>query len=614
MIFDSNSILYFQNENSGGLVDRTKIDDKYKWNLKDVYSSEDKWEEDFDFVKNSISGYEKFKGKLSSTSDVLLECLKFDESLGIKIGKLYLYSMLAKDIDLGITKYQGLHQRIVQLVSEVEAASSFIKPEILNIPKEKIDSYIESNDDLKTYKHLLNDLIRKKKHTLSEDKEELLANSSPALQTAYETFGLFNNADIQFPKIKDDKGNEVLISHGRYTAAMYSDDRDYRKRFYKEYYKPFITYKNTLSALFNGNIKADIFKAKARKYNSTLEAALDPNNIPVEVYNNLVNSVEENLSPLHRWVELKKKIMGIDEFHPYDVYVSCFPTIKKEFDYDESVKLMYESLAPLGDDYISNLERAFENRWIDVYETKGKRSGAYSSGTTFGVHPYVLLNWNDQLNDVFTLAHEMGHNMHSYYTEKFQPYHYASYSIFIAEVTSTLNEALLLDYLIRNSKSKSEKLALLEKHLLNIITTFYRQTLFARFEKDVHSLSEKGQPLTPDFLCEHYGKLQRQYWGENMVVDEEETYTWARVPHFYYNFYVYQYATSFAASEVLVELIKSEGDKAVLRYQNFLKAGNSDYPINVLTSAGVDMTSAEPIIAVTKKMNSLIDSIEELID
>jgi oligoendopeptidase F len=340
---------------------------------------------------------------------------------------------------------------------------------------------------------------------------------------------------------------------------------------------------------------------------------LFPNNIPISVYDNLVKTVEDNLEPLNRWCSLKKKIMGLDEFRAYDIYVTLFPSVKRPYSFEESMEILYKALKPLGKDYLKNLKKAFENRWIDVFESKGKRSGAYSSGTTYGVHPYVLLNWNDQLNDLFTLAHEMGHNMHSYYTEKHQPYPYANYSIFNAEVASTLNEALLMDYLLENASSKDEKLSLIERHITDLISTFYRQVLFAAFEKNVHEKAENGEALTPDALCEIYKVLYGKYWGKDMVIDTEETYTWARVPHFYYNFYVYQYATSFAASKVIMEKIKSDGQAEVDNYLEFLKAGSSDYPINVLKKTGVDMTKPEPVLSVTHKLCLLIDQMEELL-
>ncbi len=605
---------FYAQDESGALPTRDKIDNQYKWNLEDIYKTAADWESDFKWVKENMNGYEKFEGKLSESPQELLTALKFDEEMGIKIARLYLYANLSKDLDLANSENQGRYDRISQLASQVSAASSFMRPEIIAIPESKLWEMVNSEEGLKVYKHMFENLLRTKKHTLTPEMEELLALAGPVTRVPYNVFGVFKNAEMKYPSIKDENGNEIQVSDGRYYAGLYSTDRSYRERIYKAYYEPFKEYKNTFAALFNGNLKAITFEARARKYETDREAALDANNIPVSVYDNLVNTVQENLEPLHRWAELKKRVLGLDDFHAYDTYVTLFPSVKKEYTYDQSKEILLEALKPLGEDYIKNLKTAFENRWIDVYETKGKRSGAYSSGTTFGVHPYVLLNWNDQLNDVFTFAHEMGHNMHSFYTGQNQPYPYADYSIFVAEVASTTNEALLLDYLIEHAKTKEEKLALIEKNLNNITTTFYRQTRFAAFEQWAHEKSEKGEALTPEGMSEQYGKMYQNYWGDAMTVDEEETYTWARIPHFYYNFYVYQYATSFAASQAIAAKIKAEGQPAIDKYLTFLKSGSSKYPIEVLKEAGVDMNSPEPILAVVKKMNELLDQMEKLLN
>ena len=598
----------------GELPTRADIPENLTWNLKDIYPTDEKWETDFKWVENSIEKYKEYEGKLGNSAKELLACLTFDDEIGIKFSRLYLYASLSKDLDLGNAENQGRYERISNLGAKLSAASSFIRPEILSIPEEKLWEFVKNEDGLKVYKHQFEDLLRTKAHTLSPREEEIMALASPVMSVPYNAFGMFNNADIQFPAVKDENGNEIKISHGRYGAAMYSTDREYRKRVYKGMYKPFEDYKNTLGALFNGNIKGLIFNAKARKYKSTREAALTPNNIPLKVYDNLVNTVNENLAPLQRWGKLKKKILKLDSLHPYDAYVTLFPSVKKEYTYKESIDILMKALKPLGEDYLKSLKHAIDNRWIDVHETKGKRSGAYSSGVAYGTHPYVLLNWSNQLNDVFTFAHEMGHNMHSYYTEKSQPYPYANYSIFVAEVASTANEALLLDYLIENAETKEEKLALIEKQLNNITTTFYRQTRFAEFEELVHKKTEMGEALTPDSLNKYFGDMYQKYWGPEMTVDKEESYSWARIPHFYYNFYVYQYATSYAASQELVAKIKKEGQPAIDRFLNFLKAGSSMYPIDVLKTAGVDMTSPQPVLAVVKKMNELLDKMEEIIN
>ncbi len=596
------------------LPTRADVPEKLTWNLKDIYPTKKDWEKDFKWLESQIIKFEKYKGKLGSSAKNLLECLTFDDKVGIKFSRLSLYASLSKDLDLGNAENQGRYERISTLGAKISAASSFIRPEILKIDENKLWQFVKEEKGLKVYKHQFDDLIRTKAHTLTPKEEELMALASPVLEVPYTTFGMFNNADIQFPTVKDSKGNEIKISHGRYGAAMFSTDREYRKRVYKGLYKPYKDYKNTLSALFNGNIKGLIFNAKARKYKSTREAALTPNNIPLKVYDNLIKTVNENLAPLQRWGKLKKKILKLNSLHPYDTYVTLFPAVKKEYTYEASIGILLKALKPLGKDYLKHLKYAINHRWIDVVETKGKRSGAYSSGVSFGTHPYVLLNWSNQLNDVFTFAHEMGHNMHSFYTEKNQPYPYANYSIFVAEVASTANEALLLDYLIEHAETKQEKLALIEKQLNNITTTFYRQTRFAEFEQLVHEKTENGEALTPDLLNKYFGDLYQKYWGAEMVVDKEESYSWARIPHFYYNFYVYQYATSFAASQELVSRIKKEGQPAIDRFLSFLKAGSSMYPIDVLKTAGVDMTSPKPILAVVQKMNELLDELEKLMN
>ncbi|HMN17552.1 MAG TPA: oligoendopeptidase F [Ignavibacteriaceae bacterium] len=605
---------FFNTENlTIEIPSRDQINEKFKWNLTDIYPDDNQWENEFKWVKDNLVKYKTFEGRLENSSD-LLACLKFDEEVGIKLERMSLYSMLSKDSDMRDTKYQGMDGRFKSLYAQVLTASSFIKPEILKIDENKITEMLNNVAELRIYKHSFDDLLRFRRHTLDKEKEELLAMADEITQIPYNTYSLFTNADLEFPNVIDEDGNSVEISHSRYYAALYSKDRTYRENAFKAYLSVYRKNANSLSSLFNGNIKTNIFYARTRKYKSAREAALFKNNIPLSVYDNLIKSLSDNMEPMYRWASLKKKLLKIDELHPYDVYVTVFdPKLEKKYPYEEAVKLVLDSLKIMGNEYLGSLNKAFNNRWIDVYETKAKRSGAYSSGTTFGVHPYVLLNWTDLLNDVFTLAHEMGHNMHSYYTGLTQPYTYANYSIFLAEVASTFNENLLLDHLIKISETTDEKLFLLEKYLNNITTTVYRQVMFAEFEMLTHSKVENGDVLTPDKLCKLYKDIYQKYWGDKMVVDEEESYTWARVPHFYYNFYVFQYATGFAASEALAAKVKLEGEPAVKKYMDFLKAGSSDYPINILKNAGVDMNSPEPILAVTKKMSQIIDEIENLI-
>ena len=487
--------MFFENKflqtDTQQLLTRDKIELKYTWNLEDIYNSDDAWEQEFNWVNEHVADYSEFEGKLGNSYKNLLSALNFDNQLGEKLGKLYLYAMLARDLNLANSPNQAKYDRIMMLYTKAATAGSFMRPELLSIPQQKINKFMSGSEELKVYEHMFNDLFRIKQHTLSKEMEELLAQASQITQIPENTFGIFTNADLQFPVVKDPQGKDIQISQGRYTAALYSTNRDYRERVYKGFYKSYIDYKNTFSSLLNGEIKTHIFNARARKYKSCREAALDSNNIPVSVYDNLVNTVGQNTQPLHRWASIRKRVLGLKEFHPYDTYVTLFPSVKKEYEYDDALALTKAALLPLGEDYVKNLTNAFNERWIDVYETKGKRSGAYSSGTTYGVHPFVLLNWNNQLNDVFTLAHEMGHNMHSHYTGLTQPYPYAGYSIFVAEVASTANEALLLDYLIEHSQTKEEKLALFEKYLTNITATFYRQTGFAEYEQQIHENGRK---------------------------------------------------------------------------------------------------------------------------
>ena len=596
------------------IPEREDISPKYKWNLSDIYKNDDDWEKTFNLVSAEVDEYKKFEGNLAHNPDNLLACFKFDEKVNIKLDRLYLYAMLSKDSDMRVGKYHSMDDRIKSLYAKVGAASAFIRPELLQIPDRKLLEMIESNSELKVYKHSIDDLLRSKKHTLSNQEEKILAMASEIAQTPYNAFSIFTNADLKLPMIEDDQGEMTELSHGRYYSAMYSKNRDYRERVFKSYLESFKNYINTFTVLFNGNLKTNIFNARARNFNSALEAALHKNNIPVSVYHNLIESANKNLQPMYRWASLKKKLLGLDKLCPFDVYVTIFNSDnEKKYKYEEGVGIVRNSIQIMGDDYLSSLDKAFNNHWIDVYETKSKRSGAYSSGTTFGVHPYVLLNWTDLLNDVFTLTHEMGHNMHSYYTGESQPYPYANYSIFLAEVASTFNESLLLDHLLEIAETREQKLFLLERYLNNLTATFYRQVMFAEYEMIVYQRTENGESLTADVLSEIYRNIYQKYWGPDMHITDEEQFTWARIPHFYYNFYVYQYATGFAASEVLAKKVKTGGAPAVNKYLDFLKAGSSDYPINILTKAGVDMNSPEPVQAVSNRMNQVLNEMEELL-
>jgi oligoendopeptidase F len=594
------------------LMKRAEIDDKYKWDLTDLYADDAAWEADYKSLETMLPKIASFKGKLGNSAEMLLKYLKFEEELNTKFEKVHMYSSLNKDLDLKNEKYQGMYQRVMNLANQLSADASFIQPELLAIPDAKLKSFINSSPEMQHFSHYIDNMVRFKKYTLSEEEEKLMALAGPANQTFQTSYRQYTGADMVYPKVKDENGEEVQMSPARYYTAMTSKDRGYRERAYKAIYEPFMASKNLLSSNYNGHVQTHIFNAKARGYENSLQAALFQNNIPVDVYHNLVDAVNENLDPLQRWCSYKKKKLGVEKMHPYDTYVILFQATEKKYTPDEAMDLCLKALKPLGEEYIKDLKFAFDNRWVDFYETESKRSGAYSTGAAKGVHPYVLMNWGFTLNDVFTLAHEMGHNMHSWYTSNNQDFPYADYPIFVAEVASITNETLLMKYLIDNAETKEEKLFLIETGLNNIKGTFYRQTRFAQFEMEAHEMIEAGTPMTPDSYAKLFGDMYQKYWGPNMEVDEQERNSWPRIHHFYYNFYVYQYATSMAAAEALAAKMIDEGQPAIDKYLAFLKSGKTKYAIETLKVAGVDMTKKEPVLSLIKKANTLLDELEEL--
>lgn len=609
-IFISFSINFAQQS----LLNRSDIPEKYKWDLTKIYASEEDWEKDFATLKRKKDEYIKFKNIFLANADNFYKYLLFDEENKIKLEKLNLYASLDKDLDLSDTKKAERFDRIQTLASEIYQESSFFEPMLLQTDKKIIDSYIAQKEELNIYKLYIDDIYRQKEHTLSENEEKILASAVPLMDAPYDIFSVLTDSELEFPIIEDENGNKITLSHGRFYSALYSKNREYRQRAYKGYYLPFMKYKNTYAALFNSNLKTKIFNAKNRKYNSPLEAALSKNNIPVEVYYNLIKSVNENLAPLQRWMALRKKIMLLSDFRIYDTYVNLNIVDDRKFEYEEACGLVIEAFRPLGHDYVDKVKYAINNRYIDVYETKNKRSGAYSSGSSYRMHPYILLNWNNNLEDVFTLAHELGHNMHSLYSGSYQPFVYSDYTIFLAEIASTFNEALLMEYMLSTVKDKKFKLALIERYISNIVFTFYRQALFAEFEMIVYQKAQEGEYLSSEKLCKIYRELLSRYWGPDVIIDEEETYTWARVPHFYYNFYVYQYATGIAASQFFISKLKKEKSSFADLYINkFLKAGSSKYSLEILNDLGLDFSKPDAIIALALRMNELIDEYEKLL-
>nr|WP_132371723.1 oligoendopeptidase F [Melghiribacillus thermohalophilus] len=594
------------------LPERYEVPKERTWKLEDIFASDEDWEKEFEAMKQLYPEVKKFQGKLSESSEKLLELLKFQDEISMRIGKLFTYAHMRYDQDTTNSFYQDLNSRAENLITQVSSAMSFITPEILSMSDEQIDAFLKNNDELKLYEHYLKNTIRQRPHVLNEREEAILAEASEVASNPSQTFSMLNNADLTFPAIKDEDGNEMDLTHGRYIRFLESPDRRVRKDAFQAMYDTYGKYKNTFASTLSGSVKKDNFYAKIRNYESARQAALNPNNIPEKVYDNLVEAVNEKLDLLQRYIGLKKEILGVDELHMYDIYTPLVREVKMEVTYEEAQDLVLKGLKPLGEEYLEILQEGFQNRWIDVEENKGKRSGAYSSGA-YGTNPYILLNWQNNVNNLFTLAHELGHSVHSYYTRKYQPYRYGNYSIFVAEVASTTNENLLNDYLLNETEDKREKLYLLNHFLEGFRATVYRQTMFAEFEHDIHVRVQKGEALTADKLTKIYYDLNKKYFGDQMVVDEEIGLEWARIPHFYYNYYVYQYATGFSAAAALSSQILEEGKAAVDRYVEFLKAGSSDYPIEVLKRAGVDMTSKQPILAALDVFEEKLNELEKLI-
>jgi oligoendopeptidase F len=595
------------------LPERSEIPVEYKWRLEDIFATDEDWEKEFQEVKNMIPKISEFQGKLGESADMLYAALQYQDEISERLGKLYTYAHMRYDEDTTNSFYQGLNDRATNLYTQAASAMSFIVPEILSIDEEKLKTFLQTKEELKLYEHALDEINRQRPHVLSASEEALLAQASEVMASSSNTFGMLNNADISFPTIKDENGEEVEVTHGRYIRFLESEERRVRKDAFMAVYETYGNFKNTFASTLSGAVKKDNFFAKVRKYKSAREAALSANNIPESVYDNLVETINENLHLLHRYVKLRKKVLGVDELHMYDLYAPLVKNVKMEIKYEEAKEILLKALAPLGEDYLNVLKEGFENRWVDVHENKGKRSGAYSSGA-YGTNPYILMNWQDNVNNLFTLAHEFGHSVHSYYTRKYQPYPYGNYSIFVAEVASTCNEALLNDYLLKTIDEEQKRLYLLNYYLEGFRATVFRQTMFAEFEHDIHMRAQEGEALTADLLTELYYKLNQKYFGEeDIVIDKEIGLEWARIPHFYYNYYVYQYATGFSAATALSKQILEEGQPAVDRYIEFLKAGSSDYPIEVLKKAGVDMTTSEPIKEACKVFEQKLSEMEQLL-
>jgi len=595
------------------LPKRSEVNIENTWRVEDIFATDEVWEEELVALKAIVPSMLQYEGKLSESAEILLEALELKDTLSERVAKLYVYSNMRSDQDTANSLYQSLKSRAMTLATEFSEACSFMTPEILTIDEAKLDSFLATHEKLQIYKHELAMINKKRAHVLSADKEALLAGMTEVATAPITTFGMLNNADMKFPIIEDENGNQIELTHGNYVTFLESTNRNVRKNAFEAVYATYEKYKNTFASTLSGTIKKDNFFAKVRNFNSARHAALSNNHIPEAVYDQLVETVNEHLPLLHRYAKLRKKIMGVDALHLYDMRAPLLPDIKIAVTYEQSVELVKESLKVMGKEYSDIIEEGFRERWVDVYENEGKRSGAYSSGV-YGTAPYILMNWQDNVNNLFTLTHEFGHSAHSYLTRKYQPFIYGRYSIFVAEVASTCNEALLNHYMLEKTTNKNERLYLLNNFLEGFRDTVFRQTMFAEYEHLIHQKAQEGTALTADCLSDWYLALNKKYFGEDVIVDEEIKMEWARVPHFYYNYYVYQYATGYAAAQALSKQILEEGASAAKRYiDEFLKAGSSDYPIEVLKKAGVDMNCKAPIEDAMAVFEHYLSQMEALI-
>lgn len=596
----------------GKIKKRNEIPDEFKWRMEDVYADEEEWRADINAVKELLPRLSKMQGHIISSSDSFKETIELMNTIELLVEKVYFYANQKYYEDLGNGKYQTFSDEATDILTQFYAVSSFVEPELLSVSEEKIMEYLKEKN-MEEYRQYFRDLFRQKKHILSAELEEVLAQTQTFSGGALDIFNVFNNVDLKFASITDEKGNEVALTHATFILYLESKDRSVRKRAFQSLYQSYQQYRNTLATIYVNSLKKDSFYANVRKYSSSRQMYLEGNAIPESVYDSLVDTVNANLELLHRYIRVRKKVLNLEELHLYDVYVPMVDTFHKDISYEQAKEMVLEGLKPMGEEYIHLLKEGFDNHWIDVYENEGKKSGAYS-WSVYGTHPYVLLNYQPNLNSVFTIAHEMGHALHSYYSNENQTYSNAGYKIFVAEVASTCNEALLIHHLIEHADNKKEKAYLINHFLEQFRTTLFRQTMFAEFENIVHVMVDKGEPVNCEILCEKYYELNKKYFGEDIIIDKEIEMEWARIPHFYSSFYVYQYATGFSAAVALAKKILNEGASAVEDYKRFLKAGCSDYPIEILKWAGVDLGSSEPVEMAMKQFGELLSEFEQLME
>ncbi|MDE9799829.1 oligoendopeptidase F [Staphylococcus delphini] len=584
---------------------------EYSWDLTTIFESDEAWEAAFKTVESYLGKEEPFKGHLGDDAETLYQALSLEDEIETELESVYVYAHLKQDQDTANDKYTGFEARAHQLAIKLSSAWSFLVPELLQIDEKTIESYVAKHEGLKRFEFGLNLVNQKRPHVLDAEKEKLLTEAQDALSTPSNVFSMFDNADLTFEDVTDKDGEKHALTQGSYIKYLESDDRILRQSAYENMYKAYGSYNNTLAATLAGEVKKHVFNARSHNYKSARAQALGNNHIPEEVYDNLVKTVHEYLPLLHRYTKLRKELLGVDNLKMYDMYTPMVKDIKFEMPYDEAVEWMLKGLEPMGEEYLNVIKEGLNNRWVDVYENKGKRSGAYSSGS-HKTNPFILLNWSDTVSDLYTLVHEFGHSAHSYFSRKNQPSNMSGYSIFVAEVASTCNEALLSHYMEQNLDDK-RRLLLLNQELERFRATLFRQTMFAEFEHKIHQIEEAGEPLTATCMNEEYVALNRQYFGDTVETDDYISKEWSRIPHFYMNYYVYQYATGYSAAQSLSHQILTEGAPAVERYINeFLKKGSSNYPIEILKNAGVDMTTPGPIEDACKVFEQKLDAFEKL--
>ncbi len=595
------------------LPERNEVPVSMTWRLEDIYETADLWEKDLEKANALAKELAGLEGHIVESPDTLLKAMKLFQDTMETISSVYSYANMKHDQDTAEPENQKLIQRAQMAYVGISEMLSFMDPEILSLPEERLKEFYEEEKGLEEFRVTLDDVYRMKEHSLSKIEEKILAASGDMAETPSNAFGMLSNADMKFPEIEGEDGEKIGLSNGRFVPLQMSHNRDLRKRSFEAFYEKYKEFKNTFAALYDGQVKQQIFYAKSRGYESTFKRAVDGNNVDPAVCDNLIASIHDNMDKMHRYVGLRKKLLGVDELHMYDVYAPMVQDYTVKVSYEDAMAISLEALRPLGEDYIEVVKEAYENRWIDVLENKGKRSGAYSSGV-YGVHPYMLLNFNGTLDDIFTLVHEMGHSMHTYYSSKNQSFLNSEYKIFVAEVASTTNEVLLLEYLLKKAEDEKEKANLINHYLESFKGTVYRQTMFIEFERKTNEMAEQGIPLTADTLSELYLSLNKEYFGDEMISDPLIAYEWSRIPHFYYNFYVYQYATSYAAAVDIAHRILEGEENALSNYREFLRSGCTKDPVSLLKIAGVDLSTRKPIDSALKIFDEAITVMEEISD